>query len=657
MELEINLFCKHNHQAVQIINDPSMNPTQRLLCYECLDQYQYQTELIEISIALAQANKNFNQTSKYSNLILLQNIMHLNTFIKNFWLLKVEIQEVCEQINIKTLQWLQKLQDLQNKEFIQRFDQSFNKYQDDLDEVNYGFLTQQYLPVLNTLINPFNSLNKFNPCQQTLLQLSKVNIEDAIQQLNVENQCRTLIEKIERVKLNSICEQEFTHIKEIIVNSSEQNKGIQSEIIEQSTNLIGLRQHLSQSIHKLEIELTNRISQQNGEYFQSIQNLNLLINEGSFNKFIEKINRIEKDQAIIIMREEFKTKLTNCIQGVLNNTLKDLQRQPASEPIPNRFILHKLIKTEIRQKDCCYAIQFNKDTSIMISTSGKDIKVWDFYKGHLKLSNTLQKHIDDVTCLLFSNYSNSFISGCGNEDGSIVCWQQDNNFGWKSSKPFKQHSLGLRCMIMNHDETQLITGSLGKTIIIWKLDFKENNLVYEYSLFENQNKLLSLSMNDSETCMVSCNEDQVIFIWWKQQGIWKFKDTLKQSVQDIGRQIKFLSDTEFIWLQQSKGRVHFFEGQNFKFQEKPEKQLLLNNQQQDWNLFPILYNKLKNVIVIRHNSTVFIIRKQLDGNLKIMADPIQCQSEFTYGSLSKDCQYLVLWDMVSQQYNVYEILV
>ncbi|CAK67181.1 unnamed protein product (macronuclear) [Paramecium tetraurelia] len=659
MELESALLCKHNLQAIKIINDPSINPTQRLLCHLCLNEHQDQTQLINISIAFAQATKNYNQTSKYSNQILLQSILHLNTFIQYFKLLQVEIKDVCEQTNLKALQWLQNLQQQQNKEFIQRFDQSFNNYQgnihdEDLNEVNYRFLniTQQYLPGLNSLITPFNSLNKFDPCYQTLLQLSKVNIEDAIQQLYVENQCRTVIEKIERMKQNNICDQEFTNIKEMIVNSSEQNKGIQSEIIEQLTNLIRLRQRLSQSIHHLESELTNRISQQNGEYFKSVQNLDLLINEGSLNKLIEKIHEIGNDQ-VIIMRKEFKSKLTNCIQGVLTNNLKGLQRQSVS----NDFILHKLINTEIIQKDCCYAIQFNKDTSIMISTSGKNIKVWDFNKGRLTLGSILQKHIDDVSCLLFSNYSNSFISGCGNEDGSIVCWQQDYNFGWKSSKQFKQHRFGLRCMIVNHDETQLITGSLDKSIVIWKLDFKENNLVYEYSLFKHQHKLLSLSMNDSETCMISCSEDQNILIWGKQQGIWKFKDVLKQSVQDIGRQIKFLSDTEFIWLQQNQGRVHFFEGSNFRFQEKPENQLLLNNQKQDWNLFPIQYNKPKNIIVIRHNSTVFILRKQLDGNLKIMADPIQCQSEFNYGSLSKDGQYMVLWDVDSNQYNVYEILV
>lgn len=60
---------------------------------------------------------------------------------------------------------------------------------------------------------------------------------------------------------------------------------------------------------------------------------------------------------------------------------------------------------------------------------------------------------------------------------------------------------------MNYEETQLITGSLDKTIIIWKLDFKENNLIYQYTLSKHQNKLLSLSMNDSETCLVSCSED------------------------------------------------------------------------------------------------------------------------------------------------------
>ncbi|CAD8212031.1 unnamed protein product [Paramecium pentaurelia] len=664
MELENSLLCKHNLQALKIINDSNINTTQRLLCHQCLKEHQNKSQLsqlMDISIAISQVNKSQSYTSKYTNQLIYQSITHLNAFIIKFKLLQTEIQEACQQINLIALQWLQDLQLQQNKLFIERFDQSFNNQQsindNDLNDVNYKFLsiTAQYLPDLNSLINPFISFQQFNSCQQILLQLSKVNIEDAIQQLYVEYQCKTLIEKKEIIQQNSICDQEFINIQDMIVHFQEQNKGIQLEIIEQLQSLIGVRQKLSQSIHNLELELNHNIFQQYGNYFQIVQNQNLLINQGCMDKFNEILNKTQKDQ-MIIMKEQFKSKLKNCVQDVLTNHLKDLQKLIVQEQKLNNFISLKQIISQIKQNQYCYAIQFNKDTTIMISTSSKQIKVWEFNKGQLILRNNLQKHIDDVTCLLYSNYLNSFISGCGNDDGSIVCWQMGNNYEWKSSQPFQQHKLGLRCMIMNHEENQLITGSLDKTIIIWKLDFKQNNLVYQYTLQKHQNKLLSLSINDSETCFVSCSEDQSIIIWIKQQNIWKFKQILQQSIYDIGRQIKFLSDTQFIWLQQNQGILHFFEGQNFQFEEIIEKQLILNNQKQDWNLFPIIYNKLKNIIVIRYNSTVFILRIQQNGYLKIMADPIQCQSEFIYGSLSKDGQYIVLWDMVSKQYNIYEIL-
>ncbi|CAD8126421.1 unnamed protein product [Paramecium sonneborni] len=660
MEFENNILCQHKLQVLQIVNDSQLNINERLLCQKCLNQYEGKAEKIDIQSALDFINKNQNDVSKYTNQLLFQNILHLNTFILNFKLLQTEIQQICQEINLKANLWLEDLQFQNNKVFIEIFDQSFNNecslLYEDFNDVNQKLLiiTTKYLPHLNTLINPFINFKQFNTCQQVIFQLQKVYIEDAIQQINVESQRKKFIQKIQNAKQSSIQDLECTNILEIIAQKSEENKNIQSELLEQLQNLIRLKKSLQIIIQDFEMEVINHVFLKYGEYFQFSKTLNSLINNGSFDELKQISNKIEQNQ--IIMREIFKLKLKTSIENILTQNLSDIKKQNYQNGRLQISTHNQIMSQSFKQFETCYAIAFNQNNSIMISTCGKQIKVWNFHQGQIILRFTLQKHIDDVTCLLFSQNLNQFISGCGNEDGSIICWKQKKDSTWKSSQPFKYHQLGLRQMIMNRQENQLISGSLDKTIIIWKLDFSQNCLIYQYTLSKHQNKLLSLSMNESETCLVSCSEDQSIIIWSKESGVWKFKEIVNQQVRQIGRQVKFLNDSQFIWIQMNLGIIHFFEVQNLSFKEILEKQLFLNNQKQDWNLFPIIHNKHKNIIVIRHYQSVFILRQQQDGSLKLMADPIQCKSEYNYGSISNDGQFLVLWDLNTKQYNVYEIL-
>lgn len=74
-----------------------------------------------------------------------------------------------------------------------------------------------------------------------------------------------------------------------------------------------------------------------------------------------------------------------------------------------------------------------------------------------------------------------------------------------------------------------------------------NQLEYDYTL-ENRHThfVLCISLNDSETALVSCSEDKRIILWSKERNNrWIYKHEL--IMDDYGNRICFISENQIIW--------------------------------------------------------------------------------------------------------------
>ena len=98
------------------------------------------------------------------------------------------------------------------------------------------------------------------------------------------------------------------------------------------------------------------------------------------------------------------------------------------ESLTTNLIINEEIVGKAAQKEKCLATAFNKDNSIMISTSEEQIKVWKFANGVLNIFQILKGHDKEVTCLYFSRKNNWFISG--SRDKTLRIWKEFSNSEW-----------------------------------------------------------------------------------------------------------------------------------------------------------------------------------------------------------------------------------
>ncbi|CAD8215389.1 unnamed protein product [Paramecium octaurelia] len=378
-------------------------------------------------------------------------------------------------------------------------------------------------------------------------------------------------------------------------------------------------------------------------------------------------NTIQNINMCITSTQEFKTyfmKLLDSIIRIAEDWTQDLlvQRQQWNQyfNLPQKQeIKLKLIDQSVKQEEQCNVIVFDSSGSIMVSTEKFEIKVWSFLNGTIKLVQTLQGHTDWVQCLVYSKKQNSFIS-CS-FDKTIRCWQQLNQYDWISSQPYQQHTSYVFCILLNQNEDLLFSGSNDKSIKVWKVDFNQNQLIFLYSLDKHNNQVTSLSLNQSEDKLVSCAKGQNQIIIWerRQNNQFEFKYFVKQSIQEKGLKVKFIKDNQFIWITGGEeiDKLYVFEIEQGIFQENKDKaiQLIANNQILDEYRFPIVYNKERNLILVRHKTYIYIIREINDAKYKIYHQ-LNCETICIQGTITNNGQYLVYWDDNQQGYSTYELL-
>ncbi|CAD8116159.1 unnamed protein product [Paramecium primaurelia] len=228
---------------------------------------------------------------------------------------------------------------------------------------------------------------------------------------------------------------------------------------------------------------------------------------------------------------------------------------------------------------------------------------------------------------------------------------------WKCSQKFQQHSGTVHCLILTQDEDQLLSGGCDHSIKVWKVDFIKNELNFQYSLNNHGNSVKSFSFNESETLLISCGLDHFI-IWEKgQQGKWEFKYT--QPVANQGRKIHVINDQKFLWVTKNEyiDDILVLEYQNgvFKYNIDASIKLIMNNKCEDDAYFPIIYNKEKNILLVRHKHHIYLIRQLNNDRFKIMTS-LNCQNDVIFGTMTNNGQYLVFWDQKNLNYQSYEIV-
>ncbi|CAD8200161.1 unnamed protein product [Paramecium pentaurelia] len=444
---------------------------------------------------------------------------------------------------------------------------------------------------------------------------------------NFESNAKTIgLKKVIKI-IEDIIDKNFKNL-ENITQQTVQDLSICIKTQDWTQDLLAQREQYNQ--YSFYDELDCFIKNQNTNYDSNIARI-YNINRSWKTKLSNNLNQYIQDQDKVNFRE--------IKQKIININCSNLYQKYE--------IKLKSIDQSVQQKIQCNSIVFDFSGSIMVSTEENDIKVWRFLDGKIKMLKKLQGHTNWVFCLVYSKKQNFFISGA--EDKTIRCWKQLNQTEWISSQPYQQHTDFVTCIILNSNENILFSGSKDKSIKAWKVDFNKNILTYMYSLDKHDNKVMALSLNQSETQLVSCgqNKNQII-IWEKgKQNEFQFKHFVKQSIQEEGLKIQFIKENQFIWITggKEKDKLQVFELKEGGYIENQDKaiQLITNNLIVDQYLFPIVYNKERNLIIVRHKTFIYIIREMDNGKFEIV-DQLNCDTIEIYGTITNNGQYLIYWD-------------
>ncbi|CAD8149948.1 unnamed protein product [Paramecium pentaurelia] len=308
----------------------------------------------------------------------------------------------------------------------------------------------------------------------------------------------------------------------------------------------------------------------------------------------------------------------------------------------NQAIL-KLIKNEKenKQEDICIAIAIDYKQQIMASGCKNIIKLWNFQIGQISQITQLEGHKDLITCLIFSKKSRSLISA--SQDCQIRLWKQNINESWSSSQSSQEHLGCINCIIMNYSEELLFTGSSDLSIKVWKINIDLNELKLLYQLNKHTKNIIGLTLTPNENVLASSGLDNQIIIWCKSQ-------------QESGCRLSFINDNKLIWVSRSNEVMHIFQAQDGIFRENTKQKLNLNCSpmcHEQFN-FPIYYNQESKIIALKNKFHFYIIKEQLDGHFQILQS-IELLSTTTYGTVTNDGRFIVLWNNVSKSYQIYEL--
>ncbi|CAD8116419.1 unnamed protein product [Paramecium sonneborni] len=468
----------------------------------------------------------------------------------------------------------------------------------------------------------------FNPTyiEQALQEWMKKK-QNEIQLLENEYQGYLIPLKIFQEQMTQIKKQFIQNIEHLINQTNQLINGINYDKNNKIKTLQNYDEKVTLSILQ---EMAQLISESSSILKRSKSDMELYQKLKQLNDLAKQIRTEQEKSVVNIMKQQqqFREKIVNFKELYLKNTQKF------------RFKEIKNINN-VKQYEVCRVITFNRDDTIMLAGCNFNIKVWNFNNGRIKEDQTLIGHVDDVISLTFSLNQNLFVSGGSWKDKKIIIWIKSID-KWKISQILDSHQGFVPQLLLNQNDSELISCSQDKKIIIWNYQTIDNLWKLKQELTNHKDIIYGISLSSTENCLISCSQDQSVIVWKKRNNIWEQFQQIKHNYYAF--RISFLDDDSFIFQLNIEGFLRLYQQkQDGEFQENIEMRMYVQDLEDPWLLFPSVYNIEKKILIQKQNKFVNIFINQGNGML-IKGDTIQCQSHQNNGGLSKNGRFVVIWD-------------
>ncbi|CAD8155333.1 unnamed protein product [Paramecium pentaurelia] len=398
--------------------------------------------------------------------------------------------------------------------------------------------------------------------------------------------------------------------------------------------------------------LLHEYTTQDNQVNKIVQDILLSLQESQATQF-NQLNPFIKGQLLQKMEKQLQGTYAGLNQ--LGYTLKDIdiqkkgknQNQNLSQE-KNQFTYEIIQESVIKQYQICCAVAFNRDCSLVAVGCDKQIKLYEFKQGRIKLIQLLSEHQNIVTTLNFMRKANQLISGSFS-DAQIIIWLMNQKNQWICLQKLNGHSKGISCLILNNNEDLIISGSLDKTIKFW---VKKNNWVCQQTITDHQKDVNALSLNEKQNRLISCSDENYILIigFSKKSKKWIVKSRI--IIETFGIRLCFINDNLFTYQPHQNDQLHVIEIDNSNRKYFKTKVVQVKFSQKDCQcLFPQQYIKQKCLLINKNGQYINLLKKNQNDEFEI-GQFIEYQTSSIYGCMSDDGEYLITWDDNSKDIQI-----
>ncbi|CAD8102334.1 unnamed protein product [Paramecium sonneborni] len=479
-------------------------------------------------------------------------------------------------------------------------------------------------------------------------QISYISNFQNLQDRNVNNSIQMAHQQLIQLKdqFNCMIDESIISLRSLTLN--------QSKILERLLSLI--KKEWYQYSKEEIIYIAEILSQQNflkelneqieSEQKAKIQSIQEILNE-LFLNLQQKFNDQKLTQCSVPIQEKNGKYLK--ISFKKDIPFKNLEQDENKNiNVTIKPFKYELIKKNSFKDDKIYAITFNQDSSlVMTGYSFGTIKVFQFKNGYMKQTQVLQNHQGIVCCLQILKSCQQFVSG--GEDQTILIWQINENKEWICLQILQRHTDYIRCIISNSNEDLIISCGDDQTIQFWNKDLQWN---WQQRLLGHRNKVESISLNESNTKLVSCAYmDFTILVSEKLQydSEWIIIQTIK--VDNWGQGLCFMNDFLFSYQPSRSETLFIYELDKITNTFNKTKEVRIKSGYQSDCVFPLQFIKSNSIILNKTGCFINLISFKQNGEF-VNGQSIKYQNQYIQGALTNDGQYLVTWDEGTKQVQI-----
>ncbi|CAD8214569.1 unnamed protein product [Paramecium pentaurelia] len=245
--------------------------------------------------------------------------------------------------------------------------------------------------------------------------------------------------------------------------------------------------------------------------------------------------------------------------------------------------------------------------------------------------------IQEVTTLNFMQKSKQFISG--SLDKSIIIWKQNQNKQWSYQQKLNRHKGFIQCLIINTNEDLIVSGSQDCTLKFW---INKNEWLCQQTINDHSKEVYGLSLNQQQNRVVSCGYDQYILIIEQSEQNKEWKVIQNITIDNYGFRVCFIDNNMFTSTPIMNNNNKYF---------TITRDISIKSGSDMYASFPQQYINQISILVSKNGEYVNLIRKK--QNEEILTEQyIDFGIDSLHGTMSNDGEYLITWDYQSKQIQI-----